>query len=372
MVTGVTWSVSNFYRSCFGILVLLSCLFCGCKHLPKEPSPSDIKITQGIAESGFPYVVKITITRTDSSKGNCTASFLSDSLAITAAHCLSGARMVHYGNVQVTSENVFVHPNWKVGPNGTVARESIRNDLALIRFPAQTYQGAEYARMSQTLPGVNDTVKIIGFGFNESKGLQKYCYLPIKRLESTQKCGLQLATLQSDGTYNVTTIFSFNPTSENSTDPDAAECTGFYLNHNLALQEFSSIEQIKSKKCGGHIGPNRFTGSGSGEKRSGMNSVFAMEDGAISLVGSPSGEPTGVNSAGAQGDSGGPLLIQEGDQWVLAGIASSGRTLEENSRLVQRTHYKSIHEDDTITWFKTIVPEQNLNFPQINSMILSP
>lgn len=78
----------------------------GCKQ--RHADASAVKIMNGRSESGFPYVVRVTMD----GSGSCTGSFVSESLLLTAAHCVDRARSIEFQGTSAKSTDVFIQPDW--------------------------------------------------------------------------------------------------------------------------------------------------------------------------------------------------------------------------------------------------------------------
>lgn len=140
-IEGEYMAIRNMIRILFPILPCFILLE-ACKtyrRLPKDES--ELKVFHGSIESTLPYVVYI---KTD--EGSCSGTFISSSVLLTAAHCVtdeSGAKMdvtwVPRGRsegptgtttleeVTVGRRSIFVHDSY--------SRSSYQNDVALVRFP---------------------------------------------------------------------------------------------------------------------------------------------------------------------------------------------------------------------------------------------
>jgi V8-like Glu-specific endopeptidase len=125
---------------------------------------TDLKITNGVlaSDSDFPAVVQLTNTNNRS----CTGTFISDSLLVTAAHCLGkptndstgiGEGGILYGSrPSVRAYTAVPYPGHKIGPL----------DLAVIDFG----QGAapDVAGLATRQPNAGDGITIVGFGYNDT------------------------------------------------------------------------------------------------------------------------------------------------------------------------------------------------------------
>ena len=136
--------------SLFCTAIVMS-LLSGCTA-KKARATSSVKVTNGtqISDGDYPAVVRITI-------GNfaCTATFVTRSIIITAAHCVASGDPVFQG---VTADRVAVHPAYSTGVSP--------NDLAFAQFPRDVAPAV--ATIRATPPKLNDPFEIVGYGLNDT------------------------------------------------------------------------------------------------------------------------------------------------------------------------------------------------------------
>ncbi|MBM4252244.1 MAG: trypsin-like serine protease [Deltaproteobacteria bacterium] len=150
--------------------LLVSLLGTSCQSI-KASQP---KVTNGIEEPDFPYVVQIQMN----GRSYCTGSFLNDSLLLTAAHCVDRASFVKFGNVSVESEFIFIHPRWPSGGESCKLPRDPRYDLAYVKFPKGTYSGPTFGKVATQSARPNEEIKIVGFGNSLITPFDRFCYIP--------------------------------------------------------------------------------------------------------------------------------------------------------------------------------------------------
>lgn len=125
---------------------------------------STVQVTNGVpAAQSFPSVVQI-LTASPNSSGlsSCSGTFVSDSILITAAHCIEDAGngpTVLASNRRIKHIKRFMHPRYTNSGSGSMAAF----DVAVIQFPAKTFLGKP-AAVSDTVLKKGDEISIVGFG----------------------------------------------------------------------------------------------------------------------------------------------------------------------------------------------------------------
>jgi hypothetical protein len=146
----------------------------GCGSADKEASA--VKVTNGIeiAESEFPSVVFI-VAQTREGLANCTATFVNDAQAVSAAHCVEGTsernpavylieqKMVA-GRLQMRA--VAKAQRWFRDANYDINDGVGPLDVAVINFPADTAPGTSELAVED--PQVGDELTIVGYGNNRN------------------------------------------------------------------------------------------------------------------------------------------------------------------------------------------------------------
>lgn len=155
------------------VLCLSSIVACG-----TAPRSSDIKVTNGqvISEDQHPEVIMTSFKTERGSSASCTATFINDHVALTAAHCVNSGTVDSNGQVQmevsyvtrdasnqrlVVAKSVAVYQDlqWQASGGGVNP-----NDLGLVVFPAGTAKA--HATISTKAPAVGDKLTIVGYGLN--------------------------------------------------------------------------------------------------------------------------------------------------------------------------------------------------------------
>lgn len=152
---------------------------CGASQEPE----SELKVTNGrvIAEKAFPAVFQIEVSDSFGRSGTCTATFVTDSIALTAAHCVNTGRRLASGqvegnvrfvesqggesrtnNVIAESTSLYQHPEWSTSAGVSSA------DLGIIVFPEGTARAVVPLR--KKAPKVGEKLTIVGYGINDYMG----------------------------------------------------------------------------------------------------------------------------------------------------------------------------------------------------------
>lgn len=205
----------NILGLCFGSLGLLACSEGG----KERPQTSELDVTNGIdvGEEEFPAVVLIMKEQSGGeSPVFCTAAFVNDRQAITAAHCLAAPEaqdnaspvyIMHQqegepgqegsGQIQAVAQavRVYVHPRFE----GLRGQELSPYDLAVLEFPTGTAPAS--LRLGRSSPRVNSKVTLVGYGTvsSSSEGQQSARSPGIKRYGSNTIRGVQEGFLSLSG-----------------------------------------------------------------------------------------------------------------------------------------------------------------------------
>jgi hypothetical protein len=145
----------------FIFVAMLSCT-------PKK-TDSSTKVVNGrpLTDAEFPSVVRVSIELGKDVNATCTASIISDSVLITASHCLvlenglpaSSASAVLSVGKKIDGGVIHLHPQYD--------DKSVANDIAFVKFPESTFKAYKPMTLSKKIPQKDDSIKIIGFGKND-------------------------------------------------------------------------------------------------------------------------------------------------------------------------------------------------------------
>lgn len=125
-----------------------------------------VKIINGDRAFGnFPAVKKIRIHLKDGKKGICTGFFISDSVMLTAAHCLTDAKKVSLDKTLWPDTKAI---SWQINDaydpqKGTLA--SFQQDIAIVNFPDRTSN--HWLTISKVPPKAGSKFTMVGFGTND-------------------------------------------------------------------------------------------------------------------------------------------------------------------------------------------------------------
>jgi hypothetical protein len=383
------------------ILFISGSIFPGCKTVNRR---GEIKVVNGVEESGFPYVVQLRIDES----GGCTGSFVSSDLMITAAHCVARAKTValvdEKGSVgaKVTRENFFIHPNWPTGGAACEKRGEAKYDVALIRFPRGTYKGDTFAELSGAAPEAGDSIKIVGFGHNKVEVFNEYCRLssrkadtagefdgvyddpqPIddldegKKEEETGYCVLRKGALKSAARHIYEEVFRYPhetpaipPASgKEQSKVETAGCPVRCSRDGLiraVTADGREWNHFLRDTCGGNLRDRPYKETGAGTKRSGVNNLSYAGLGIFKFYGVTAGSdetPDGIDAVSGAGDSGGPLFVEKNGRWLLAGVTHGGGLVERSKSVQKFSVYVNLNYFAVRDWLVEIVEQEKLDFP---------
>jgi hypothetical protein len=329
-------------------------LAAGCQS---EGSKSQPKVTNGVDEDGFPYVVRIVMD----GGGSCTGSFLSDSLMLTAAHCVDKAQSVSYGQATAPRSAFSIHPSWPQGGATCGLNRDPKFDVALVRFPAGTYTGTTYALLSPRAPEIGEELTIVGYGNNLIEPFDRFCKLPeAKTAHGT--CAVQVGVRGQGVSYDYQTAFEFAPTgTDGSSGVCEAACTRAGLTQALAA-EGQTFAGFVGESCDGNFRDRSYKETGSGIKRSGKNVVAEVSGGTVRFFGELGGTPSGNDSASGAGDSGGPLFVRIGGKLRIAAVTHGGSLVSHEGDAAKRSIYVDLNSAFNRDWLSERLAEAGLSF----------
>ena len=175
-------------RSSFILIFLLYALTgCSGSSPTKKEAPAPESACQ--ASKGFNVVGGTIIPETEfpasvlydpGDRSMCSGTFVSSSVMITAAHCVSqfgkiqnpvpssiallqGPKPIFDGNQAIANQRIAQAVKVFMNPRNPLQFDELENhDVAVVVFPSGTHQ--EYSRISKTQPKMGDVVKLIGYG----------------------------------------------------------------------------------------------------------------------------------------------------------------------------------------------------------------
>lgn len=158
----------------FAAVAVLTFPLIGCGSA--KPITSDVKVTNGveIAETDYPSVVFIA-AQTREGLANCTATFVNDSQAISAGHCVEGTSERSPALYLVEQTMVNGRPQMRplakaqrwfrdAGYDINVGVSPL--DLAVITFPANSAPATSDIALMD--PQIDDELTIVGYGNNRN------------------------------------------------------------------------------------------------------------------------------------------------------------------------------------------------------------
>ena len=156
-------------RSVLFLIAIVLSAACG-----RPGSGSRTQVYNGTPQTGLSAVVQVNTILLDETMGTCTGTFISNSVLVTAAHCLKGATSV-VAMVEGTPRSATgfaIHPHW-VDDGAHRAW-----DVGIVTFPGGTSSVSSQICMS--LPPLNEEVILAGFGE----------FLPGQPLDGSLRMGL--------------------------------------------------------------------------------------------------------------------------------------------------------------------------------------
>lgn len=319
---------------------------------------SDVQVTNGKAEEGFPYVARIVMD----SGGSCTGSFVSDSLLLTASHCVDKTKAVRWEGISSIPNEIYVHPNWPSQGTGCQNVAQPKYDVALVKFPAGTYKG-QPARLLIRTPRAGEELTIVGYGNNRIEPYDKFCKVQTNPTNKSE-CQIVMGNRVSGAKYDYSPVFSFLAKEELSAVGCPVRCSSANMKASL-VNARTTFEDFVIEQCDGNFRDRSYKETGSGVKRSGKNKILNVADGTIQFQGGIGTKSDGINSASGAGDSGGPLFVSENGQPKIAGVTHGGTLGIDEDTFVKKSTYVDLSAPHNMDWLKKTVKEKNLNFPDL-------
>jgi len=321
---------------------------------------SDVKVTNGRSEANYPYVVRIVMA----TGGSCTGSFVSDSILLTAAHCVDKAESLSWNGISVDRSNFFIHSGWPSVNSGCGLVRQAKFDLALVRFPAGSYQGTNYARLLKRSPLEKERFTIVGYGNSLIEPFDTFCRLP-PRPNNDGLCQVQKGQRLEGASYEYSSVFEFAPQVEKTSVGCPVACNANTLRSELAATGTGYSEFVLNQ-CDGNFRDRSYRETGAGVKRSGTNFIGKVLDGTVEFMGAIGGESTGVNAASGAGDSGGPLFIFNNGRPRLAAVTHGGSLAVNEDEFSKRSIYVDLAAPHNVAWIQQTVKDNQLNFPGVS------
>jgi hypothetical protein len=155
-----------------------------CKHA-EQGDDSAVKVTNGIEISGYPWVVELDNPRVGTV---CSGTFISDTTALTAAHCLDGTAAGGLQFNRTSPKQVFY-----TGAFGHDAALKA-TDLAILVFAPGTAPAT--VQVAAAAPAAGDVVAMVGYGQNDVRDLGS---LGVKRCGTNTVVGLAAGFIHLKG-----------------------------------------------------------------------------------------------------------------------------------------------------------------------------
>lgn len=146
-------------------IVFLFTVSCRTGLVDKE---SSLDIIHGEPTNEYPAVVALSF-KSDKWQGECSGTFISDSILLTAAHCVpfedkNLTYNVEIGGKTLTSTAFFRHPEFKTMSQGQFPKaQDSRYDIAVIRFPPGTSKDTMVVKSGSIITAGTE-LTIVGFG----------------------------------------------------------------------------------------------------------------------------------------------------------------------------------------------------------------
>jgi len=337
-------------------LAAISVAFFSCQM---TKSRSSIKVVNGIEEQNFPYVVPLLMDE----KSRCSGTMLSDSVLLTAAHCLDAAKSLDVLGKKVDRKDFFIHPKWPSKKEDCSQRKMSRYDVAIVRLPRQSYDTKRgLPGFATKAPVAGDLFKIVGFGHNNISVFNQFCKVSSSS-SIVNQCVVEQGTWDDSLTHKYDVIHTFDPApSDIAADavgcPSACNRTG--MNRSLRSVNIDPTEFLNSQ-CGGNYRDRGYAETGLGVKRSGQNKLTAAADGVLRFSGRFDDQAIpGIDAVSGAGDSGGPLFVKVGDNWDVAGVTHGGGLLVVDGILQKSSVYVNLNSQEVLTWIHATIKEQRL------------
>lgn len=337
--------------------LLVCCLIKLISCQAENPQYSTGKVINGMEEAGFSSVIQfVTDLRT-----LCSGSFVSDSLLLTAAHCLDRANSLTWKGIKVERHNFMIHPGWPTTATDCSKPRHPGFDVALVKFPDGSFTG-EFSPLLKRVPEVGEEFLIVGYGNNLITPFERFCTLPARKL-SDGLCHVLRGERSQGADYQYSSLLAFEPEENTSTVACQIDCPSSRLLKVLEAQGISARTFV-DEHCDGNFRDRSYQSQGLGTKRMGFNRITKVyEDGLLEFFGGIGGSDDGFDVASDGGDSGGPLLILDQGQYKIAAITHGGSLHSMNGEFRKRSIYVVLHTQATVNWLTRTVKEKKLNFP---------
>ena len=150
-------------------MILRLMIFAALLSCTPKRTDSSTKVVNGrpLSETEHPSVVRVSIDLGKGTTATCTSSIISDSVMITASHCLTidnglpaaSATAVLSEGKKIEGGVIHLHPEYN--------DKTVANDIAFVKFPEGTFKDFKPLVLSKKIPQKGDAIKIIGFGKND-------------------------------------------------------------------------------------------------------------------------------------------------------------------------------------------------------------
>lgn len=337
-------------------------LFCSLGLMSCQPGThpfnSESKIIHGRTETGFPYVVPIQMD----GRYFCTGTFISDSVLLTAAHCVEHALSVEWLGTRLKSSRIYIHSSWPIAGDACQAQAADpQYDVALVQFPAGTYHYSAASFLKRGLQ-TGQMFTIVGYGNNRIIPFERYCTLPARKFEDGL-CHVFLGVKGANSAdYSYSSVLTFEPGNNVAGPGCPVDCSTSGLKSSLEDQELN-LKDFVAQTCDGNFRDRSYQEDGVGTKRSGKNRISSLNRGTIRFNGIVDQDGTDEDSVSGSGDSGGPLFVEEDGRYLLAGVTHGGRLSNQNGSLHKVSVYADLTADASLDWIKAAVRDHQLNVP---------
>lgn len=177
----------------FGFFVI-SCMTISCGQSVQS---SELRVTNGVET---PHQDPAVVLLRSSDNSLCTGTYISDSMILTAAHCVQSAGDIEVVSMQRSDAGVEftvhtrslatrAHPEYR-------RPEDVRSDLALITVPASS--SSVWSNIAQNSAKLGDTVRMVGFGHNY---INQYtdAYQMVEKGVGEKRSGTNTIAIVADG-----------------------------------------------------------------------------------------------------------------------------------------------------------------------------